>query len=304
MYKVSAIIPTIGRLKVLINTINSINQQTIIPNELIIIDQNESDTIKKLIVNNKLYDKLNIKYIHNKNITGLAQARNVGVKNVSSDIDIVLFLDDDVILEKMFIEEILKVYEIDDNINGVGGVITNYSKSLYQILHQRIFNREIFYDTRQIVYSKYLKIENYLETRIIGGGLMSFRKEIFNRYLFDEHYIGYSLGEDVDFSWRVSQEYKLVINPKARLEHIRSKTGRYDLFEQYKSRVACSMYLFNKNISSLSHPIRVIVLNLIGQLIHSLLICVKVLSVKPIFGYITGLYCSYNKFKEIKFLKL
>jgi cellulose synthase/poly-beta-1,6-N-acetylglucosamine synthase-like glycosyltransferase len=87
------------------------------------------------------------KYIHTK--PALTYQRNVGVRNSSGDI--IFFLDDDIVLDKDFIKEIVKVFEKDceKKVGGVMGNMVNIRrpriiKTLLSYLIRRIFLLEFW----------------------------------------------------------------------------------------------------------------------------------------------------------------
>ena len=87
-----------------------------------------------------------------------------------------MFMDHDVLLERNFIEEILKVY--GPGVAGVSGIITNYSTPpLKQRLWETIFQIGPFRDARQGVYRGAMVLGDSSPVRVrqFGGGLMSFR---------------------------------------------------------------------------------------------------------------------------------
>jgi GT2 family glycosyltransferase len=55
---------------------------------------------------------------------------------------------------------------------------------------------------------------------------MSFRRSIFNEFRFDSKMEGYSLGEDVEFTFRLSRRYRLLVTPDAPVWHIRAESSR------------------------------------------------------------------------------
>jgi GT2 family glycosyltransferase len=62
----------------------------------------------------------------------------------------------------------------------------------------------------------------------LAGGVCAYRKAVFEHFLFDENIKGYGLGEDKDFSYRLSKHYRLVISPDAHLNHYESPKMRFD----------------------------------------------------------------------------
>src|SRR5262249_61147187 len=67
-----------------------------------------------------------------------------------------------------------------------------------------------------------------LVTSLVGCN-MTYRREVFRRFRFDEWFDGYGLCEDQDFSWRVGRVWRLVQTPHARLEHRLSPLERAKL---------------------------------------------------------------------------
>ncbi|MBI4680351.1 MAG: glycosyltransferase family 2 protein, partial [Nitrospirae bacterium] len=188
-----------------------------------------------------------LKYIHDPGITGLTQARNRAVKE--NECDYVLFLDDDVILERDFILNILEIHKKYPEIYGLSGIITNLKIGWTETFIRKIFEIGIFADKRIFVYSN-PKYHNYevVEVAFLPGGLTSFKKEVFQDFQFDENFLQYGLSEDVDFSFRVSQRYKIAITPKARLMHICSESGKADDGKFRENLVLSMHYFFRKNL--------------------------------------------------------
>jgi GT2 family glycosyltransferase len=217
-FTVSVIIPTKNRAADLARTIETLLQQTIQPLELVIVDQSPAPTFTQEIT-------IPIVCIHDPTLSGLTAARNASMKVARGDIW--LFLDDDVLLEPDFIEEILKAY--DSNVTGVSGIITNYSvPPLKQRLWESLFQLGPFRDERQTIYRKAAALREAppLRVRQFGGGLMSFRASAIRDHRFDPNLTGASPGEDIDFCAGLPKESILLITPRARLIHNRTPESR------------------------------------------------------------------------------
>ena len=91
---------------------DSLKTQTYKNFEVIIIDQNEDDYVKRLYEEYK--DKFIIKYIHSDE-KGLSKARNKGLKYV--DGDIIAFPDDDCEYKYNFLYDILDTFKNNENLN-------------------------------------------------------------------------------------------------------------------------------------------------------------------------------------------
>jgi glycosyltransferase involved in cell wall biosynthesis len=238
MPTISVIIPTYNRPEELGNCIKSILEQTEVPHELIIVDDGN---LSGLSFEKKCKDT-GIEYIHlKKTKRGLTESRNAGVKRAGGDI--IFFFDDDVILSPNYIEEILKVYEDDAKgvIGGVGGIITNCKPVTFKAKLVRIY--DILFLMSGFKEGKVLPsgfctnfgktgspIDKLKEVDFFSGCNMSFLKDVFRNFAFDtQNFQKYGLGEDKDFSYRVSRKYKLLITPKAKLMHLHSEKMRDDL---------------------------------------------------------------------------
>ena len=138
-----------------------------------------------------------------------------------------LFLDDDVILEPEYVEEIVLAYSPD--VAGVSGIITNYTvPPISRRLFEKVFVKGAFRDDRQPVYwhADDLRFHGPQRVKQFGCGVMSFRATVIRDLRFDPKLTGCSLAEDIDLCARLPRGAVLLIAPKARLFHKRSEVGR------------------------------------------------------------------------------
>ena len=77
------------------------------------------------------------------------------------------------------------------------------------------------------------------------------RREIFERFRFDEFFEGYSYLEDLDFSYSVSRHYRLAIIADARYWHYPSPSGRVSQYRFGKIEVRNRLYIVRKHQLSL-----------------------------------------------------
>lgn len=232
MLAITAIIPTKNRPTDLQNVVRSLIAQGIQPASLLIVDQSESDEGRRLI--ERLFvttetpkTKINLEYVHDPRINGLAMARNRAMEIAPGDVW--LFLDDDVVLEPQFIGELLSVYDGHPDAVGVSGIITNYPYPDPGFrIWSAIFMRGPFHDERQPIYWRANQLRDCppIRVRRFGGGLMSFRAQAIRGKSFDKSLHGVSDGEDVDFCAQLGSDVKLLIAPGARLAHYHSSAER------------------------------------------------------------------------------
>jgi GT2 family glycosyltransferase len=188
--------------------------------------------------------------------------------------DIVCFLDDDVILETDYFEQILKTYQIYPNALGVGGYIINDTKYEFVGNQYRAPINEFYFDGwkrkdgSRFILRKKLGLDSdcppgfsplFSHGRSVGflppngkiyeveqlmGGVSSFRKKIFDTLQFSTYFEGYGLYEDADFSIRVAKTGKLYINTTAKLNHYHDASGRPNQYQYGKMVVRNGWYVW------------------------------------------------------------
>ena len=107
MKKVSIIVPVYNVDKYIRNTLESILKQDYQNKEIIIIDDGSTDKSLE-ICNNILYERKNVKIIHQNNL-GVSVARNKGLENATGDY--IMFVDADDILERDMISTLVKIMD-------------------------------------------------------------------------------------------------------------------------------------------------------------------------------------------------
>ena len=249
----SVVIPTKNRSHDLALAVLSLLRQSVLPRELIVVDQSADRTSRDRI--EQIYgslppeqrQELKLCYLHQPAISGAAAARNAAMEIASREFWV--FLDDDVILEPDFLERLLDTFSMESNAAGAGGVITNYGERswLFRLFHW-LFLRGPFVDERQHIYLRADALREFglIPVTRLGGGLMAFRASEVATLRFDLQLCGASEGEDVDFCARLrAQGGKLYINPRARLEHKKTDTAR-PADHWVRAEVRGKTYLFRR----------------------------------------------------------
>ena len=257
---VSIIIPTYNRPEDLSETLRSILAQTLIPQQVIVVDDSQEDATQRLVLNieKEFRDKgIEVIYTRDPHRRSLTIARNLGAR--LSKEEIVLFLDDDVTLDQEYVGCILKVYSDRPEALGVQGYWFPISPPTLSFLLTQALSRTFFkgYYSKQRCFvqpsfeSTYpYKLESLTQCQSLSGCNQSYRRTVFERFIFDEKLGNYAPGEDLDLSYRVfkSAPYSLFITPTARLVHRVTPLSRIPqrrlvyLSEVYKE------YLFRKNM--------------------------------------------------------
>jgi len=229
----AVVVPSKNRPQDLEVVIQGLLEQTVWATQLIVVDQSSDDESERRVAS--CFDQatavaresIQLTYIRDPKITGLTAARNRSLPLLRADV--VLFLDDDVVLQPNFVEEILTTYARYPQAAGVSGIVTNYlpPSAIYKYWI-RIFALGVLHDDRQPIYWNVGNLETFDPVRVsrLGGGLMSFRTAAIRGTEFDAGLSGACDGEDVDFCIRLGKQAVLLITPRARLVHKASPVGR------------------------------------------------------------------------------
>ncbi|MEK7167345.1 MAG: glycosyltransferase family 2 protein [Patescibacteria group bacterium] len=121
MSKISIVLCALNGKKYISHCLNSIFDQSFQDFKILIIDNaSADDTIKFIKSNYNLYlTNKKLKLIENKKNLGFCGGYNQGIREVIKDSEYILILNQDVILEKNFLEETMKFLKTNSNIAAV-----------------------------------------------------------------------------------------------------------------------------------------------------------------------------------------
>lgn len=267
--KFTLIICTYMRPNPLLKLLQSVKTQTLYPDEIIIVDGSVNQETKEMLEQHSFE---NLHYFLVSEIDrGLTRQRNYGIAKAGKEMDIVCFLDDDVVLEPDYFEQLLKTYQVYPEALGVGGYISNETQ-WEKVNDNEIPKMEEFSydgwkrkDGSRFVMRKKLGLDSdcppgfsplfshgrsvsflppsgkVYEVEQVMGGVSSFRKSVFDTFQFSTYFEGYGLYEDADFSLRVAKTGKLYVNTAAKLSHYHNPSGRPNQY-QYGNMVVRNGY--------------------------------------------------------------
>ncbi|MBW1981961.1 MAG: glycosyltransferase, partial [Deltaproteobacteria bacterium] len=200
------------------------------------------------------FPRLNIDYIHHHRPSASAQ-RNIGLRYVDPDTDLIGFLDDDIVLEDGAMEKMLQFWQRAPE--DLGGCAFN--------LRNPPLRKELPLKNSRLaewlgVYSKNKGVVTPSGWHTLSGTVSEtmfvewlpstasvWRKSVFGKFQFDEYFDGYSYLEDLDFSYGVSKKYKLAVVAEAGFYHYPSPSGRISQYDFGKIEVANRLYLVRKH---------------------------------------------------------
>ncbi|MEW6271956.1 MAG: glycosyltransferase, partial [Thermodesulfobacteriota bacterium] len=228
---ISVVVCTKDRPGELAACLAALAQQTRLPRELVVVDAGTPPARPQVGAFAEAVGSA-CAVVHLESEPGLPRQRNVGARRATGEV--VLYLDDDTVLEARYLEEIWAVYATDDEhlVAGVGGALVP-DPTPVESTAKRAFRRFFLLPGHGAGRVKRSGCPEYvfsprrrLEVEFLSGCNMSFRREVLADAAFDERLTGYALGEDLHFSYRVSRRGKLVLTPRARLDHREAGGGR------------------------------------------------------------------------------
>lgn len=262
MLKISLIICTYQRPDEVRRLLEALAKQTLLPDEIIIVDGSLDDKTGKIIKEIAVTFHRRLVYILvDENDRGLTRQRNVGIKNATGEI--VAFLDDDTIPNINYFEEIIVCFDRHPEAVGVGGQITTNIKwkqattdakpslSVYR-LEDWVRSDGIRWRLRKIFgldsnlppgwmpsfghgrSAGYPPTGNDYPVEFIMGGASAWKRSLFSQIQFSHYFEGYGLYEDLDFSIRANRLGKIFVCTRAQLEHHHASGGRPDRFKYGK----------------------------------------------------------------------
>jgi len=257
MFTVTVGIITYERSETIKKCLESVEKQTIKPDEIIVVDSSKTNKTKSIIE-----EKFpNVKYIRTAKIrVPQPTARNIILRKARGDI--IAFIDDDVICNKYWLQEILRGYSFGSNIVGVTGPVILSDCNFNPML--RIIRKK----KNQNFFTKYGDIRckswNWIppepvKCQIMAGGNMSFlREKLLEVGGFDEFYGRYptAFREETDPQIAlVKRGYSFMYMPGAFVYHVATSKGGISEFKR-NSRYfyycgKCHRYLSDKYFSKI-----------------------------------------------------
>lgn len=218
--------------------------------DVFIVDNNSTDDSEKKILD-YIKDDNNITFIQTNENLGFSGGNNVAIKkSLEKNADYICLLNNDTVVEKDFLEELVNKMEMDKSIGIASGKIMYYDNP------SKIWCAGGYIDDIRSCGYHYGrdeiddgKFDNDKEVTDLPGCLQLIRPEVFEKVgLYEEKYFLYM--EDTDFCYRTSQAgYKLMYISSSKIYHkVSSSTGGQDspthLYYMARNRL-----LFNKTMN-------------------------------------------------------
>lgn len=272
--KISLIICTYKRPQATCTLLESVQKQIRMPDEILIVDASPDNATELLI--SKRDFSLPIKYfLVTAEHRGLTRQRNYGVSQVSVDTDVVAYLDDDIVLEPGYFQQIEKTFTDYPDAIGVGGVDLK-DNPYHKIEEGQKFDNFNYYQfdgwvRKEPLRAKARKVFGLMpdmqpdlipdfshgrsgfpptgkiyQVEHFMGGIATYRKSLFTHVSFSSHFEGYGLYEDFDFCVSALPYGKLYVNSNAHVWHYHEAGGRPSKYHYGKMVVRNGWYVWKR----------------------------------------------------------
>lgn len=213
----SVVIITRNRAKSLINCLRSIEKQSVLPSEVIVVDNASSDGTKK--VAEKFTKTLNIRYLYQP-IVSIPISRNAGLEKAKGEI--ILSLDDDCIASKNWVKNVIKAHQKYPKAVAIQGNTKSIPKDkIYSIIlqHHRDFRIK--------------------RSKLNSGGLLylsanncSFKAELLKKYHLKIHQILRYIGDDTDLAGQIVTKGGLILFDRTVVAYHKERENLADFLRQ------------------------------------------------------------------------
>ena len=231
---------------------------------LVLVDASDPDLIEKTrkILNDVWSGQVD-HYVYTEKPSA-ARQRNYGMDRLPSEAEIVYFLDDDIKLYPGFLQELADALKGDPQLGAVGGNKMTL-EGRYELRPSSLFwLRNLFLlDSREpcrLLLSGCTSVASTPITRrtevdwLTSCG-MAVRREVADKYRWDQQLLGHSLHDDIDFTYRISLQWKVAIEPDAKFVHYKSSVNRTEKERYATLRLLHRYWIVEKNLRhTLSKP--------------------------------------------------
>jgi GT2 family glycosyltransferase len=255
-HKLAIVIPTIGRYAELRRMLTSLAQQSRLPERVLIVGEGDGNTEIA-----REFPQLHTEFISLPG-SSICDARNRGAQAADADIDLIAFMDDDIVLEPQAVQALMRFWDqAPRDLGGTACNLVNYpSLDAWRLKTLRLTSRLGLYDSRKGVvlrsgvHTMMPAIHENIYVQWLPTYAVVYSREVLAEFHFDEWFESYSYLEDLDFSYRIGMKYKLAVVADARFYHYPSEVGRPSPYLFGKKEVLNRLHFVSKH-PELSRPL-------------------------------------------------
>jgi glycosyltransferase involved in cell wall biosynthesis len=236
---VAVCIPTAHRPAAVARLIGALAEQELRPAVVLVVDGSDDDRTRRSCEDRSgKIDGMCVRY--SRSPRGLTLQRREGIRLLRENekIRYICMLDDDVVLDSMFLSRAVGFLESPEG-RPYGGVSAYDTLGWGRPFERRVrvytklglLGRDVrpgrwLYCGKFIELSRLPPLEGVYDSDFIGGGLTVWRADVFDHFLPPQSLQGYALLEDKHLSLRVGTCYRLGVVGTARVRHERAPGAR------------------------------------------------------------------------------
>jgi GT2 family glycosyltransferase len=209
--------------------LDSVRAQTRVPSRVLVVDSSDDDATLSAVADvAKTWPDGSV-IAHLRAEPGLTRQRAAGID--ASTEEIVHFVDDDTVLDLGYIAAVVGAFsdDRDRSLGGVGGFVTDQPSHRFGPVDTWLgldgaAEGVVLPSGRNV--RVFTEPSGPIDVEWLPGCAMSYRRAVFET---ERPNLGVGRdrnGEDVELSYRVRQHWRLVVTPRARIEHRESPRGR------------------------------------------------------------------------------
>lgn len=230
--------------------LESLQLQTSRPHQVVVVDASQAP-VEGVLAD---FPELKTTYLRHRPPSAAAQ-RNAGIKACSAESTLIGFVDDDAAFEPGSIDKMLSFWEgAPADVGGASFNLRNYkmppgrwAKRCPLIDALGLYPRRQGSVARSGWHSVFGEVGELLQTEWLPSGAVVWRAELLVQQQFDEFFEGYSYLEDLDFSYTISRNHRLLVVPDAGYFHFPSRSGRGSARTSARAEVRNRYYFVRKH---------------------------------------------------------
>lgn len=224
MMRLTVVIPTLDRGKVVVETIRLLRSLGRPPEQIIIADQTPRHEPEVRAELRRLHSSGSIKWLELRP-PAIPRAMNIGLQEAENEI--VLFLDDDIIPGPELVTSHLDAFVADDIWASAGQVLQPWQQP------------EVLIGGSSKMESLSFPFHSTVEqpaANVMAGNLAVRKKRALEIGAFDENFTGAAYRFETDFAWRILDEGgRIVFSPRASIRHLKLDRGGLRSFGEHRA---------------------------------------------------------------------
>ena len=247
-----------GRPKTLKRTLETMMKSSLLPKQILIIDQSKEESDQKEILEyRKIVESQGVEYLYQyQEIPSLTRARNKGAELATEEI--LIYSDDDVDVETDTFEKVYAIMQDETKamIAGLDSTLNLSKRNAGGYLWGRksYKKRKIGHVTKSVYGVFPLEFQKETDTEWAMGFFFVVRKSLLEKWQisWDEKLISYAYAEDLDFSYAYAKEaqkenLKCIFSTDVVVTHLQSQEYRIP------SQKFTYMYVLHREYLSYKH---------------------------------------------------